>query len=127
MERKKFTPVPGQVYQNHGGGEYRCLRSGGFVPARSGIMQNTKTGWTFVAWGCTIFADGTIEWARSVCGTFCESDADVRAFIFDRYAEALPGIGPKLKEQILAQADADPDITPLDLRRLADIAYAESL
>lgn len=127
MDRKRFTPVPGTVYKNRGSGEYRCLRSTGIVPARSAIMQNIRNGWTFVAIGCTIFSDGTIEWSRSEKGTFATRDADIKAFIFDRYAEALPGSGPKLKEQILAQADADPDISPLDLRRLVDIADAGSL
>ena len=127
MERKKFTPIPGETYRNRGGGEYRCLRSDGIYGARSALMQHVTTKWTFLAVGCTIYQDGSIEWARSAHGTFAPSDADVKAFIIDRYTEALCGIGPKLKEKILAQADEDPMITALDLRRLVDIAYSESL
>lgn len=127
MERKKFTPIPGETYKNRGGGKYRCLRSGSIYGARSAVMQHVATRWTFVAVGCTLYQDGSIEWARSAYGTFAYTDEDTKAFIMDRYADALCGIGTKLKEKILAEADEDPMITALDLRRLVDIAYSESL
>ena len=127
MERKRFTPVPGKTYMNHGGGEYRCLRSAGIHGPRSAIMQHTKTGWIFVAVACSVYPDGTIEWVRSANGTFAHTREDVKAFIIDRYADALCGVGQTTRERILAQADEDPEISALDLRRLVEIADSESL
>lgn len=45
---------------------------------------------------------------------------------FQSYRDALEGAGPTLKERILQQADEDPNITALELKRLADIAYPDS-
>lgn len=68
MERQKFTPVPGQIYRNHGGGEYRCLDWLGDV--YHAVMQNTVSGWTLLAHGCKIYPDGTIDWDFSSGGHF---------------------------------------------------------
>lgn len=46
--------------------------------------------------------------------------------ILQDYHDALEGAGPKVKERILQQADADPNITAIDLKKLADFAYPDS-
>ena len=38
--------------------------------------------------------------------------------ILQDYHDALEGAGPKVKERILQQADADPNITAIDLKKL---------
>lgn len=68
MERRKFTPVPGQIYRNHGGGEYRCLR--GLSHPYDAVMQNTASGWILMAYGCGLYPDGTIDWDYSSRGHF---------------------------------------------------------
>ncbi len=68
MERRKFTPVPGQIYRNRGGGEYRCLR--GLLDAYHAVMQNTVSGWILQAHGCGVYPDGTIDWDYSSGGYF---------------------------------------------------------
>lgn len=70
MKRTKFTPKPGEIYKNAGGGTFRCLRSGGWIMDYEAVMQNTASGWTFKAIGCGIYEDGTIDWDFSVGGRF---------------------------------------------------------
>lgn len=70
MSREKFTPIPGKVYKNQGGGEYRCLRADGIFLPFTATMQNTASGWTFIARGCGIYTDGTIDWDYSTGGKF---------------------------------------------------------
>lgn len=67
MTREKFTPAIGKIYENNGGGTYRCLRADEIGEA---VMQNTKTGWTLNAHGCGIYEDGTIDWDYSTGGRF---------------------------------------------------------
>lgn len=122
MNGKRFTPKPGEVYKNRGGGNYRCLRSGGVIGARSAIMQNTDSMWTFVAVGCTLYPDGCIEWCHSFKGRFAESDGNVRKLHYEIYAEAIDSVGSKAKERILKQAADDPYIDAATLRRIADVA-----
>ena len=66
---EKFVPEAGKTYTNRGGGQYRCMRSSSWPPF-SGVMQNVKSGWTFDAIGCQMYADGTIEWDFSLRGKF---------------------------------------------------------
>lgn len=122
MNGKRFTPKPGVVYKNRGGGSYRCLRSGGIIPSRSAIMQNVESLWTFVAIGCTMFPDGSIEWCHSYRGRFADSSADVQDLHYTLYAEALDNVGRKVKERILKQASEDPDIDTATMRRIVDAA-----
>lgn len=61
-----FCPEEGKTYRNAGGGTYRCERAYG-TTAR---MVNTKSGWEFIAHGCRIYFDGSIEWDYSTQGAF---------------------------------------------------------
>ena len=70
MERQKFTPLPGQIYRNRGGGEFRCLR--GLSDLYHAVMQNTASGWTLHAHGCGVYPDGAIDWDYSSCGYFAK-------------------------------------------------------
>lgn len=65
--RTKFNPEVGETYKNHGGSEYRCISSDG---EHNAIMQNTSSRWTFIAKGCGIYEDGTIDWDHSTGGYF---------------------------------------------------------
>lgn len=65
--RKKFNPEQFRSYKNSGGGEYVCLRSDGDGNA---IMKNVASRWTFIAHGCGIYPDGTIDWDHSTGGYF---------------------------------------------------------
>lgn len=64
-----FLPEVGAVYENHGGGTFRCLRNKGGTTA---VMQNVKSGWTFTAHECRRYGNGTIEWNWSTGGRFEE-------------------------------------------------------
>lgn len=46
-------------------------------------------------------------------------------FTFDDYKNALNGVGPKLKENILDRASRDPGIDILQLKALWDFAFPE--
>ena len=75
MSGKPFKPEIGKVYENRGGGFFECV----FEPyeANSKIcaeMQNIKSGWRFIAKGVIQYADGTIEWDRSVGGYFAKKE-----------------------------------------------------
>lgn len=70
MERQKYTPLPGFIYRNQGGGEYRCLRC--LSDLYHAVMQNTASGWTLNAHGIGIYPDGTIDWDYSTGGHFPE-------------------------------------------------------
>lgn len=66
-KRKKFIPVPKNIYKNAGGGTYRCI---GNLNEERAVMQNVDSKWTFTAHGCGIYEDGTIDWDRSTGGHF---------------------------------------------------------
>lgn len=66
-KRTQFNPAPGKTYTNQGGGTYICLDAHGDYLA---TMQNTASGWTFIAHGCGVYEDGTIDWDRSTGGHF---------------------------------------------------------
>lgn len=70
--RQRFTPERGRVYENQGGGTYRCLQAGGFLPARAAVMQNVASGWTLTAHDCGIYEDGRMDWDFSTDGRFEE-------------------------------------------------------
>lgn len=64
MKPARITPERGKVYENKGGGSFRCLR--GFNG--DAIMVNIKSGWTFKAHDVRQYEDGTIEWGFSTGG-----------------------------------------------------------
>lgn len=70
MIREGFTPKTGEVYENQGGGTYRCLWGRTGAGCREAKMQNVKSGWTFIAHGCGIYEDGRIDWDYSTGGHF---------------------------------------------------------
>ena len=65
--RKKFIPQKGKIYQVKGVGSFICLQSDDYTNA---VMQNTASKWTFIARGCAIYPDGTIDWDFSTSGYF---------------------------------------------------------
>lgn len=73
MLRKKYTPEAGKTYLNQAGGSFLCLRSGGTLGEGEAELQNTESSWTFIAHGCCIYEDGTIDWACSTNGHFADT------------------------------------------------------
>ena len=72
-ERRSFRPVEQEVYENHGGGTFRCMaKPFGRGRRWSAIMQNVKSGWTFIAKDIRRYPDGRIDWAYSTQGHFME-------------------------------------------------------
>ena len=67
--RKPFTPEIGGVYENEGGGVFRCLGAAHWI-YDAVIMQNIRSGWTFKAHGVGIYKDGRIDWNYSTDGYF---------------------------------------------------------
>ena len=65
-DRWKFVPEVGTIYQNHGGGTFKCLS----VRGRTAQFVNINSGWTFVAHECHRYADGSIDWNWSTGGRF---------------------------------------------------------
>lgn len=74
-DKRRFRPVPGETYENHGGGVFRCLKVFGRRSRWSGVMQNIESGWTFVAKDILRYPDGRIEWMYSTQGHFEEGTA----------------------------------------------------
>lgn len=68
--RKRFNPEVGQVYENLGGGLYRCLMTGEGIA----MMQNVVSGWTFIAHGCGMYENKFIDWDYSTDGRFMKED-----------------------------------------------------
>ena len=68
--RKRISLKPGQIYENEGGGTFRCLKEDYLSDVA--IMQNIKSGWTFMAHGVGIYIDGRIDWDYSTGGRFEE-------------------------------------------------------
>lgn len=66
MKRWKFRPEVGTIYENHGGGTFKCLSSNGY----NAIMRNVKSGWQFVAHVCHLYENGQIDWNYSTEGRF---------------------------------------------------------
>ena len=65
---RKFVPSIDRVYENAGGGSYRC--QGPIGDSCDAWMQNTASGWTLLAHGIVRYEDGTIEWDWSTRGHF---------------------------------------------------------
>lgn len=70
--RERFTPVPGRIYTNKGGGEFRCLNVGKGTRRYTATMQNVVSGWTFTAHDIGRYPDDTIDWDYTTHGTFKE-------------------------------------------------------
>ena len=70
LERHPFEPVPGVVYRNANGREYRCLA----VEHDMAWMVNILSGWTFRAHHLMEYPDGSIEWGFSTDGGFGDKD-----------------------------------------------------
>ena len=66
--RKSFVPVKGLVYTNIGGGDFKCLTN--YCGQPFAIMQNIRSGWTFIAHGLGIYCTGEIDWDYSTEGRF---------------------------------------------------------
>ena len=65
---RRVRPSVGSVYQNAGGGRFRCT-----LVADDGEfawMQNTASGWTCRCHNIVRYVDGTIEWDYSLHGHF---------------------------------------------------------
>lgn len=69
--RHAFRPKVGHVYENEGGGSFRCIDLFNFF-YNDAVMRNVKSGWTFVAHGVGIYEDGRIDWDYSTGGYFAE-------------------------------------------------------
>lgn len=65
--RTKFNPEIGRFYKSKGGSEYFCIAAD---ENGNAIMQNILSGWTFIAKGCGVYEDGTIDWDYSTGGYF---------------------------------------------------------
>lgn len=50
----------------------------------------------------------------------------MKDYTYDDYAQALEGAGCKVKDAILDMASKDPDISPIELRKLESIAYPDT-
>lgn len=64
--RTPFYPTKGMIYENEGGGKFKCIKEELTHPT----MQNIYTGWTFTACGTGIYRDGKIDWDYSINGHF---------------------------------------------------------
>ena len=69
-ERKPFTPEPGKVYTNNGGGRFRCLS---VVGTNEAVFENVRSGWICKAHGIGAYPDETIDWVYSTGGHFNEN------------------------------------------------------
>lgn len=67
--RERFTPVPGEIYDNAGGSRYRCES---LCADGSAWFTNVKSGWHFNAKGIGRYPDGMIDWDHSCLGRFVE-------------------------------------------------------
>lgn len=66
--RRAFNPYTGDVYENEGGGRYRCLFSEAWD--NTAVFRNVASGWTFTAHGVGIYSNGLIDWDYSTGGRF---------------------------------------------------------
>lgn len=71
-ERKPITPKVGHYYINRGGGVYKCIKER--KEPNEAVMRNRESGWTFIAKGCGIYPDGTIDWDHSTSGYFAKEE-----------------------------------------------------
>lgn len=64
---RHFELRKGNIYDNAGGGSYKCSR---VIDSDTYEMVNIRSGWTFLAHVITIYRDGCIEWDYSTKGYF---------------------------------------------------------
>lgn len=74
--RLPFMPVVGCLYVNEGGGTFLCVAPDASENCTA-VMQNTKSGWTFTAYGIGRYPDGRIDWDYSKGGRFIEERGGV--------------------------------------------------
>ena len=67
--RKPAILEIGRVYENEGGGFFRCQ---GIETVGNYFMQNVKSGWSFIAHGVGVYIDSKIDWDYSTGGCFAE-------------------------------------------------------
>ena len=65
--REKYIPKAGSIYENAGGGSFKCIKTSYNGEA---LMRNIRSGWTFIAHGIGIYPDGKIDWDWSRGGAF---------------------------------------------------------
>lgn len=65
---QRFEAVPGETYENAGGGRFLCTDSWD----GNAIMVNVVSGWKCTAHGLVRYEDGTIEWDYSTGGFFTD-------------------------------------------------------
>lgn len=65
MKRKKLNPVQGTTYKNRNGFDYKCVEA-----HKDDAIMVSRNNWSFIARGCWIYEDGTIEWDYSTAGGF---------------------------------------------------------
>lgn len=75
MERQKFNPKRGEVYRHHNphNSSYVCLHES--QTRGRATLRCVASGWTFVAHGCGVYPDGTIDWNFSSGGYFSKEDS----------------------------------------------------
>lgn len=68
LKRTKFTPEVGRHYVDQRRmSRYVCL----YVDSDgTAVLQNVASKWTFVAHGCGMYEDGSIDWDYSTQGRF---------------------------------------------------------
>lgn len=67
---RRFMPSVDHIYENAGGGRYRCSYVGKLDGETFAWMQNVASGWACRVHGIVRYEDGTIEWDYSVHGHF---------------------------------------------------------
>lgn len=68
-ERTPFKPAPGVIFENAGGGKFLCIKVWDSFN-NCAWFTNVKSGWTFLAHGCGLYPDGSIDWDYSTDGFF---------------------------------------------------------
>lgn len=64
-QREYIDPIPGVIYHNRNGVDYKCIVS---MPDHSAVMERVKDKWTFIARGVQQYIDKSIEWNHSAGG-----------------------------------------------------------
>ena len=74
--RRPYRPIAGAIYENHGGGIFRCMGQIAKGPLGwEARFRNIKSGWEFEARGVHSYQDGRIDWDYSVHGRFVVKEA----------------------------------------------------
>ena len=71
---QRFAPIPGEVYENAGGGRFKCTSRESRTTA---WMTNVASGWECYAHNIVRYEDGSIEWDYSTDGHFTDK-AEIR-------------------------------------------------